>query len=68
MAKYTETIIERNEKTNEYGVKEINEVVKLESACTKEFIWYKTVGDYKHIVCSFKTEKRMREAMKKAGF
>lgn len=66
--KYIETTIERNEKTNENGVAVVNEVVKIETSCNKEFVWYRTVGDYKSIICSYKTEKKMREAMKNIGF
>ena len=61
--KYMETVIERKETINENGVKIVNEIVKLKSACTEEFVWYRTTGDHKCIVCSYKTEKRMRKAM-----
>ena len=63
-----ETIIERNEGLNEHGAKIINELVKIETACTKEYVWYQTIGDHKHIVCSYKAEKRMRKAMADYGF
>ena len=68
MAHYTETTIERKQKKNEHGVTIVDEIVKLESACTKEYVWYQSIGDYKRIVCSFKTEKRMRKAMEEIGF
>ena len=63
-----ETIIERNEGLNEHGVKIINELVKIETACTKEYVWYRTTADSKCIVCSYKAEKRMRKAMTDYGF
>ena len=66
--KYIETTIAKNEKVNEHGVTIINEVIKIETSCTKEFVWYRVVGGHRCIVCSFKTEKRMREAMVKIGF
>ena len=68
MKKYIETTIARNEAINENGANVINEVIKIETACTKEFVWYRTVADYKSIVCSFKTEKKMRDAMASIGF
>lgn len=66
--KARETIVERTEGLNEHGVKIINELVKIETACTKEYVWYRTTGDSKCIVCSYKAEKRMRKAMTDYGF
>lgn len=66
--KATETIIERREGMNTYGTSVINEVVEIKSACNREFVWYRTVGEHKSIVCCFKTEKRMRKAMADFGF
>ncbi len=66
--KVTKTIIERNEGQNEHGCKITNELVKIETNCTKEYVWYKTINDHKCIVCSYKTEKRMRKAMADCGF
>lgn len=70
------TVIEENETTNEYGVKVINELVRFDKLYSSgkiaqgytEFVWYKTVGDRRMIVCSFKTEKKIRETMEKFGF
>ena len=66
--KCNKTIVERNEGINEHGVKIINELVKIETSCTKEYVWYKTVGDCNSVFCSYKTEKRMRKAMDDCGF
>lgn len=66
--KHTKTVIDRKETKNEYGVTIINEIVEIKSASDKEFVWYRTIGDFKSIVCSFKTEKRIRKAMEEIGF
>lgn len=68
MKKYIETVIERADGLNEYGVQVVNELVKIQTACNTEYVWYKTVCGNKSIVCSFKTEKRMRVAMADFGF
>lgn len=76
--KNIKTVIERNEKVNECGVKVVNELVRLDKVCSDgsiakgytEYVWYEEVGedDIKHIKISYKTESRMRKAMVEFGF
>lgn len=63
-----ETIIERNEKTNQYGVKFVNELVRFDKAYSTgkiakdytKFVWYETVGEngIRSYRVSYKTEAK----------
>ena len=76
--KNIETVIERNEKTNEYGIKVVNEFVRFEKAYSDgkiakgytEFVWYETVGENgrRSYKMSYKTEAKIRKAMVEFGF
>ena len=76
--KKIQTVIEKAEKTNEYGVKTINELVEFkkvfknqsgeERAIEVEYVWYQSIGEHTSSVCRYKKESAMRKKMEEYDF
>ena len=74
--KTVETIYAERSYQNEHGVNKTQKIIRIDKVYSNgkiapnntEYLWFESIGDFTHLVCSYKTEAGMKKAMEKYDF